>query len=250
MPFRGSLFAMDSRETLVHAIDTALGRPGLGDALAGRLRITAIDFARGDTLVRAGREVSVMFCVQSGWLTALRYLANGSRQLLDFYVANDLVGLEYLGRARASADLVAQAGGTALSIPIGDFKRAVADDPDASAALLSLMSRRINALQTRLTVFSNGNATTKLIHLLHGLYVKQRRNGVADPHVIRTPLTQTDIADALGLTTVTVNRAFGTLEGAGLTGFASGAITIHDPEAMLAMTDGVVDTTPFTDTFG
>lgn len=241
---------MDSRDDLARAIDAALGRQGLGDRLVGQLRITARAFDKGDLLWSIGQEIASICCIREGWLTAVKPMADGSRHVLNFHVPYDIIGLEYLGRANATSDMVAHAPGNVLMVPIADFKRAVLSDASTSAAVMSLLSRRLGDVQNRLGVFAMGDANTKLVHLLHGLMVKQRRNGFAEPHIIRTPLTQSDIADALGLTNVTVNRTLSRLEEAGLIDFRPGAITLIDHAGLLDTTDGLVSTGGSTDTFG
>jgi CRP-like cAMP-binding protein len=55
------------------------------------------------------------------------------------------------------------------------------------------------------------------------------RNGFLKGDVMEFPMTQSHIADALGLTTAHVNRMFAELRSEGILTFGSGQLTIHNP---------------------
>jgi CRP-like cAMP-binding protein len=60
------------------------------------------------------------------------------------------------------------------------------------------------------------SAFTRIAHLFCELIVRMQAVGLSSGRSIELPLTQTDIADALGLSTVHVNRTLQEIRGAGL----------------------------------
>ena len=61
-------------------------------------------------------------------------------------------------------------------------------------------------LRERIVALGRRSARGCVAYLLCELVFRQRAIGVAEDHAIRLRLTQTDLADALGLTSVHVNR--------------------------------------------
>jgi len=231
------------------ALDELLGRAGSGEILLKKIQFTVRKVSKGDSLHHIGDEVSSLYCVMSGWLTSSRELANGDRQILGFHVPFDLVGFEYLGRADAVSTLTAYEETSVISIPIGSLKKAIEGMPGGAMAIASMLSRRLAAAQTRLCVFSNGKAHVKLAHLFHGLRSKQIRRGVTDYNVLNIPFTQSDIADLLGMTNVTVNRQMKRLREENCVSFKSGKIVILDYERLMSFSDGLIDSTVAVDEF-
>ena len=229
---------------------SAFQHPEIAEELARYLPISVRQLSKGKYLHVVGEEVLFLHVMKRGWITSQLDLADGERQLLNFHVPYDLVNMEYLGRATAGADLVAFEDSEVISVSIMDFKDAMVKSGELSRAVTSYMSRQYGALQTRLSVFANGNAVTKVAHLIHGLRSKFEANGYDQLDRLDVSLTQSDIADTLGLTNVTVSRAFAALRKSGCVDFKPGQIHILDHNALLANADGVLETMPVVDRFG
>src|SRR5947207_2668167 len=66
------------------------------------------------------------------------------------------------------------------------------------------------------------------VHLLLELACRTHRSATGYPDRYNCPLTQTELADALGLSAVHVSRVLKTLREAGLASFRSGVVELHD----------------------
>jgi CRP-like cAMP-binding protein len=69
-------------------------------------------------------------------------------------------------------------------------------------------------------------------HLLCELHVRLRHVGLVQDHSFDLPLTQEDLADALGLTPVHTNRVLQRLRSEGLITLRGGHLTILDAEGL------------------
>jgi CRP-like cAMP-binding protein len=76
------------------------------------------------------------------------------------------------------------------------------------------------------------SAHARIAHLLCEMLVRMRAVGLAEDHACELPFTQTGIGDALGLSTVHVNRTLQELRGAGLITLRGGALTVMDWEGL------------------
>jgi CRP-like cAMP-binding protein len=68
----------------------------------------------------------------------------------------------------------------------------------------------------------------RIAHLLCELYVRLRSVGLTNGHAYELPLTQAELGDALGITTVHVNRTLQDLRGEGLITLQAGPVTMLD----------------------
>ena len=84
------------------------------------------------------------------------------------------------------------------------------------------------------------NAIERISHLVCELYLRMRSVGIADGDRCRMPLTQTVLADALGLTPIHVNRVLRKLREAKVMELHGGELVVHDP-ARLASIAGFDD---------
>ena len=150
--------------TLAMACDRNLEIRGVGEDLAKDLYATRMTFAAGDVLRRQGDEVISIYCVLRGWLTEGCTLYNGTRRLLNFYLPIDIVGIEYVGRATATSELVASEETEVFSFAVADFKKAIMKSETAAVATMSLLSRKYAELQSETHVMAVGSATARIAH--------------------------------------------------------------------------------------
>jgi CRP-like cAMP-binding protein len=80
-------------------------------------------------------------------------------------------------------------------------------------------------------------AGDRLAHLLYELFLRLRAVGLTDGNTYRLPVTQEELGDTMGLSTVHTNRALQTLRRDGLIRFERGVMTILDPWALRKRAD-------------
>jgi CRP-like cAMP-binding protein len=78
--------------------------------------------------------------------------------------------------------------------------------PRIGAALWWSACQLIAMLRERIVALGRRSARGRVAYLLCELVWRQQAVGLAEDHAIRLPLTQAELADALGLTPVHVNR--------------------------------------------
>src|SRR3954447_5891689 len=87
-------------------------------------------------------------------------------------------------------------------------------------------------MRERIVMLGRHNARGRLAYIFCELVWRQRAVGLSDDHAIRLPLTQTDIADTLGLTPVHVNRILQEFRREGLITLAQRHLRLHDIERL------------------
>ena len=79
------------------------------------------------------------------------------------------------------------------------------------------------------------SSAERVAHLLLELYFRGVRSGIADNDQLELPLSQTVLADALGMTPVHINRTLQDLRRSGAVELKRGLMRIYNPTALARM---------------
>jgi CRP-like cAMP-binding protein len=179
-------------------------------------------------LLTEGEVGAGLFRISRGWAFRFRQAGNGSRQILDFLLPGELVGLQsaFLGVSDHSVRSL-----TALRVSALDA-RLVANAFQGGSDLALRLTRHIAAEASRvdefLTVIGCGDAGERLAFLMLSLYRRQARRGAIDPANCPFPLRRQHMADALGLTGAHINRTLNRLRDDGVALIDEGKLSIRD----------------------
>jgi CRP-like cAMP-binding protein len=217
--------------------------PSLDQLFGGRLSTESSCGARlmkvrkNRDVVIAGRHYESVYAVHDGWLFRYKILHNGSRQIVDFILPGQFFGLQACCFKR-SLYSVATVTEASLSIaPLGAIDRVFEQNLELSKMLFWSAVCESAILAERLIDAGRRSAYERLSHLLLELFVRLNQIGSTEGMTFYMPLTQELIGDALGLTTVHVNRTFRSLRDDKLIEIDGKSITILDFEALSLLSD-------------
>ena len=129
-----------------------------------------------------------------------RILADGRRQILSFLLPGDFCELHtYLLKAMDHSVVTLTAGRLAV-IERAAITTLVARYPRIGAAIWWSSMQEAAIMRERIVGLGRRSARGRVAYILCELVWRQREVGLAEDHTIRLALTQTDIADTLGLT--------------------------------------------------
>ena len=194
----------------------AAARPQL-DLLApaARSRLVGADqnrLAKGERTDWGDRDC--LHLLRSGWMAQFRTLTDGRRPILRFLMPGDLVGVTSQFSGAAPAPAVALTDARVATVPVAELI-----DPASAAALRQVcVLLAMENVQAHETLLSLGclNAEERLAALLLGLFERAWARDLVSDRGLRLPLTQQDIADALGISPVHTNRMVMKLQRDGL----------------------------------
>ncbi len=157
-------------------------------------------------ILAEGEAPRSTFIVIRGMACRYRLLSDGRRQVLTFFLPGDLIGLHAF--LLGSIDhFIGTIGPTRLvEINRDTVIEMVTHHPRIRAALWWSARQEDAMLRERIVSLGRRNARGRVAYLLCELVWRQRAIRMSEGHAIRLPLTQTDMADALGLTPISVNR--------------------------------------------
>jgi CRP-like cAMP-binding protein len=181
-----------------------------GDDLAALDRIgTVVSLRRDQALFAEGDPARYCYKVLTGAVRSCRLLADGRRHIGEFLLPGDFIGLELDDVYRFTAEAVSDA--TLMRYSRQAVDHMAEQRPRLGRCLLDRICGDLFAAQSQMLLLGRKNAMERLASFLLSM---ADRTGSGDR--LSLPMTRSDIADHLGLTTETVSRVFGQLKSQGV----------------------------------
>jgi CRP-like cAMP-binding protein len=199
---------------------------------ARSLRSSQISFAAGEYLYHEGDTAQKAYTVFDGWVTLFKNLENGDRQILRFALPGDFLCYKIGKNKQMDHSAIAVSDTTLCAFPIERFRDTIAQLPELAFAISSVTELVTERCHTALTSIASHPAETKVAYLLLSLYMREMALSNNNDSCIPFPITQEDIGDALGLTSIHVNRVFQSLRKQGLIECKNKCLTIPDQHAL------------------
>ncbi|NUS99880.1 MAG: Crp/Fnr family transcriptional regulator [Sphingomonas sp.] len=191
---------------LVHRLDafTRLS-PEDRSAIAKLSRVSRVVPARRD-LIREGEKPKFVHLMVEGWACRYKTLPDGRRQIVAFFVPGDFCDLNVYVLKQMDHSIGAITRLAVSDISRDEMDRLTTDCPRITQALW--WEALVNSAIQREWTLNIGQRTAyeRIGHLLVELFLRLRSVGQTSGNSCDFPLTQTDLADATGLTAVHVNR--------------------------------------------
>jgi CRP/FNR family transcriptional regulator, anaerobic regulatory protein len=192
------------------------------------LKLRSITLPPNRPLVTEGEVGTGLFRISRGWAYRFRRHANGCRQILDFLMPGEIVGLQaaLLGVNEHSVrSLTPLRASTLDSRLVIDTLRSA---PELALRLARHLAGEAGRVEELLSVVGCGDALERMAFLMISLYRRQARHGDIDPLDCPFPLRRQHMADALGLTGAHINRTLNRLRQDGVAVIEKERLSIRD----------------------
>ena len=206
----------------------------LRDLSSDRRRLKA-----GERLVVEGSACSDMFILQRGACHASAMLKGGARQILRIHHQGDLMNTTTVGWTRVAASVTALTDAEVSQFPRTALRTVFAEHPRLAAMLYGVAVVDNVSLNDRLKSLGRTDGRARIATLLLELNSRQRLNDGADPDLVDLYLTQSEIADAVGMTKVHVNRLLKELTTEGLIERDGRTVRLSGRAALVSASDFV-----------
>jgi CRP-like cAMP-binding protein len=186
-------------------------------------------------LISEGDDPKAVFLILKGWACRYKMLDDGRRQIMSIFLPGDLADLHVYILKQMDHSIaaitpldVALIGATQLET-LGD------QHPRVLRALWweTLVTA---AIQREWTVtIGQRDAQESLAHLCCELYLRMRIIGLVENSQCDFPLTQADMADALGLTPTHLGRCLRKLNATGFVTLHRRKLAVHNLKKLMAL---------------
>jgi CRP-like cAMP-binding protein len=184
------------------------------------------------------RETATHCCLMvSGFSIRHKIVAGGARQIVAIQMRGDMVDLQnsMLGVADHSVQMLT-AGEVAL-IPREAIQRIAVDRPRVGMAMWKDTLVDGSVFREWVANVGRRDSATRMAHLLCEFALRLKLAGLGEQTDYQLPMTQEQLADTLGLTSVHVNRTLQALEQQNLITRQKRSVTIADWEKLAAAGD-------------
>lgn len=206
-------------------------------AVLERLHQRRRTFVFGRDLVHQGQSEQAAYILVSGWVSSYKLQADGSRQIVDFQIPGDFLGLRSVLLHTSDHTIEPIGKIQAAEVFASDLLDAFAQTPRLATAIFWAASRDEAMVVEHLVGLGRRDADERLVHFLLELGARLALVGMGDKTGYACPLTQYHLADALGLSAVHVNRVLRKLREDGLVTFQDGRVTFDNYDGLVALSD-------------
>jgi len=189
-----------------------------------------------DILV-VGRHYGSVYVNHDGWLLRYKILHGGSRQIIDFILPGQIFGLQACLFKNALYSVATITESSLSEIPFEMIDDVFERSPRLARALFWSAGSESAIIGEHLIDAARRSAYERISHLLLELFVRLNGAGLTDGMSFELPLTQELIGDAVGLTTVHVNRTMRSLREDKLIAIEGKRVTILDFESLSLVCD-------------
>ena len=192
-------------------------------------------FQSGHQMIHEGQRNQSAFIVAEGWACAFKLLPDGERQIVDFQIPGDFLGLRSILFRTADHSIEAVTRIEASEVLAPEIFDSFSDAPRLATAVLWAASRDEAMVVEHLVNLGRRSAEVRMAHFLLELSARLHLVGIGDRSGFECPLTQYHLADALGLSAVHVNRVLRHLREEGLVTFQNGRVKIDDLDGLVSL---------------
>ena len=187
----------------------------------------------GTEIIRAGEDCSQLYTLYSGWAFRFKTLPDDRRQILNFLLPGDLIGLQAAMFDAALHGIEALTDVELCVLPRRDVWTLFGTMPGLAFDLTWLGSREESIVDENLTSVGRRSAAERVAALIVMLYKRAKLLGLVDANdSFAFPLTQQHIADALGLSLVHTNKTLAKLKRLGMFTAHNGTLTLTNPRVL------------------
>jgi CRP/FNR family transcriptional regulator len=161
---------------------------------------------RGDLLMQMEEPHEFVYAVNTGWLARTRTMPDGRRQIIVIFLPGEFCGIKTVFMARQPDAIEALTPSSARRIHYQEVCTLAANDFAVAMHLARQLAEDERHLHNWNVRLGQATAEERVAALLLELRNRLLRLGVPAQEGYTLPLTQQQIADHVGLTTVHVNR--------------------------------------------
>ncbi len=189
-------------------------------------------YARGRPIIREGEKVDEIHLVLTGLAARSKTLRSGDRQFMALLVPGDLCDVEVFVLEGMDHDIMAMTETTCVLIPAGVIEGLLTESTKLTRALWWSTMTDSAVLREWIVDHGSRDSLERIAHLMCEMLIRYRIIGETTDDSLPFLLTQEDVADALGMTPVHVNRMLRQLRAQGLIDLKAKTLTVLDPKGL------------------
>ncbi len=219
-----------SLRPFLHRLDRLIPLADDDRAAIEQLDFQATRVARHRDVIQKGERPPYLYAVLDGWAARYSLRPDGSRRITGFLLPGDFCGIHAVCHAPMDHAIMALTECTLARVGLAQVESLVAARPVLGRALW--YAKLVDEAILRTWLLNSSDAFRTLAHLLCEFDARLHPDAPVGPRRFPWPITQEHLGDALGLTSVHINRVLRQLREAELVEIMQGHLTIRDVGAL------------------
>ena len=224
-------------DILVRRLASLASMTGAEQEAVRALPISVREFPARQDIVRTGDKPSQCCLVLSGFAFRYKLIGDGKRQILNFHVPGDTPDLQSLHLAVMDHNLASLTQLTAGFISHDAVHDLNARFPTVAAIFWRDTLVDAAVLRERIVSIGQRDGLSRTAHFLCEMFCRLAAVGLASERTMALPITQVEIADALGMSFVHVNRMLRELRERRFVTLQGQKIVVENWDALEALAD-------------
>ncbi|MGH1592240.1 Crp/Fnr family transcriptional regulator [Methylobacterium phyllosphaerae] len=191
----------------------------------------------GTDLIREGDKPDGVYLILDGIACRYKLRANGARQIMAYLVPGDYCDLDVALLKTMDHSIGTLSDCQVVRIDLATIQELLRDHPGITHALRLATLVDEATLREWLVNVGRRSAEERIAHLMCELLLRFRAVGRTAGDGYALPISQEDLADTTGLTSVHVNRMLGTLRARGLIELSRRQLKILDLAGLEALAE-------------
>lgn len=190
---------------------------------------------RGATVLVEGSNSAHLYTVLSGWGFRFKLLSDGRRQILNYAMPGDLIGLQgsVMGEMQHSVEALSPM--LLCVFERGELHDLYRKHPGLAYDITWLAAREERMLDENLLSIGRRSALERCAYLLAFIRKRAEDVGLDGGGSVVIPITQQHVADTLGLSLVHTNKTIRKLAARGLLRWRDGGCEVLDVAGLMAL---------------
>lgn len=187
-------------------------------------------FAKGELILQRGDTAREFWFIESGVVQIGRYSIDGKLTLFALLGPGESFGEQgFLGEFPRMVDAIAGNETTLIEIGEAELLAAIESDPSVARIMLKAMANMVQQAFDLIDAGRNLSTVERVVQAL--LQLREEDSDVA------IPVTQQELSELVGVSRISLGKALGKLETAGVIERRYGGIIVQDWDALIASRD-------------
>ncbi|WP_253383521.1 Crp/Fnr family transcriptional regulator [Notoacmeibacter sp. MSK16QG-6] len=196
-------------------------------------------FTARKEIYTGGDDNDAIYVVKEGWLHSSTVLIDGRRQIVKIHHPGDIIGFPDIAYEHVTTNLVAAEDCVLCPFQKSALVEIFRNSTKITSLFFALALRDQCVLIDNIRVFSRMSSRERLSWFLLDLISRLRVTNPDLGDMMRLPLTQAEIGDAISLSNVYVSRAFTALTRYGFLERVDGKVRLTNERKMRELVDFV-----------
>jgi len=204
-------------------------------AFVSKFKRGELSVDKGATVLVEGAHSAHLFTVLSGWGFRYKLLPDGRRQILNYLMPGDLIGLQgsLMGEMQHSVEALSPM--MLCMFERDKLQELYRNHPGLAYDITWIASREERMLDENLLSVGRRTALERAAYLIAFISARASSVGLTGKKPVEIPITQQHIADTLGLSLVHTNKTIRKLADRNLVKWRDRGCEVVDVEGLLAL---------------